>query len=151
MSVHIFDQFFVCNYNIVNGVRKLCLERRLKCKIYLQKEVCGIVMGCYDSIALFLCVHLIHQYRLLCHKRAVPSLDAHWEQLLKMIWPRSVCNKSPFGAKILLSCQELIFCCTFSASISKFVRAELAPFFPHFWGNLQFSHCFPLLALSLKH
>ncbi|MPC61739.1 Vacuolar protein sorting-associated protein 52 [Portunus trituberculatus] len=45
-------------------------------------------MGCYDSIALYLCVHLIHQYRLLCHKRAVPALDNHWEQLLHMIWPR---------------------------------------------------------------
>ncbi|MCL4130164.1 UNVERIFIED_CONTAM: hypothetical protein GTU68_007377 [Idotea baltica] len=55
---------------------------------HVQKEVCGVVMGCYDSIALFICVHLIHQYRLLCHKRAVPALDNHWDQLLKMIWPR---------------------------------------------------------------
>ncbi|XP_045132398.1 vacuolar protein sorting-associated protein 52 homolog isoform X2 [Portunus trituberculatus] len=55
---------------------------------HVQKEVCGVVMGCYDSIALYLCVHLIHQYRLLCHKRAVPALDNHWEQLLHMIWPR---------------------------------------------------------------
>ncbi|KAK4328680.1 hypothetical protein Pmani_000927 [Petrolisthes manimaculis] len=55
---------------------------------HIQKEVCGVVMGCYDSIALYLCVHLIHQYRLLCHKRAVPALDNHWEQLLHMIWPR---------------------------------------------------------------
>lgn len=54
----------------------------------VQKEVCGVVMGCYDSIALYLCVHLIYQYRLLCHKRAVPALDNHWEQLIQMIWPR---------------------------------------------------------------
>lgn len=54
----------------------------------VQKEVCGVVMGCYDSIALFICLHLIHQYRLLSHKRAVPALDGHWDQLLKMIWPR---------------------------------------------------------------
>lgn len=58
------------------------------CSIGEQKEVCGVVMGCYDSIALYLCAHLIHQYRLLCHKRAVPALDNHWEQLLHMIWPR---------------------------------------------------------------
>ncbi|CAG0919805.1 unnamed protein product [Notodromas monacha] len=43
---------------------------------------------CWDTIALFLCVHLIHRYRLVCHKRAVPALDAYWDTLLKLLWPR---------------------------------------------------------------
>lgn len=71
-----------------SDAQKLFLTVMGKTLQHVQKEVCGVVMGCYDSIALYLCVHLIHQYRLLCHKRAVPALDNHWEQLLHMIWPR---------------------------------------------------------------
>ncbi|CAL4060629.1 unnamed protein product, partial [Meganyctiphanes norvegica] len=67
---------------------KLFMSVMGKALQHVQKEVCGVVMGCYDSIALYLCVHLIHQYRLLCHKRAVPALDNHWEQLIQMISPR---------------------------------------------------------------
>lgn len=42
----------------------------------------------YDTIGLFLCLHLIYRYRLLAHKRAVPTLDAYWDSLSKVIWPR---------------------------------------------------------------
>ncbi|RWS27982.1 vacuolar protein sorting-associated protein 52-like protein [Leptotrombidium deliense] len=42
----------------------------------------------YDSIGLFLSLHLVYRYRLVSHKRAVPALDAYWETLVKNIWPR---------------------------------------------------------------
>lgn len=42
----------------------------------------------YDTIALFLCLHLVMRYQLLCHKRAVPALDKYWETLKIIIQPR---------------------------------------------------------------
>jgi hypothetical protein len=42
----------------------------------------------FDTIGLFLCLHLIYRYKLLAHKRAVPALDSYWDSLTKIIWPR---------------------------------------------------------------
>jgi len=30
---------------------------------------------CYDSIALFLCIHIIHRYKVIMHQRNTPVLD----------------------------------------------------------------------------
>jgi len=30
---------------------------------------------CYDSIALFLCIHIVHRYKVIMHKRNAPVLD----------------------------------------------------------------------------
>jgi hypothetical protein len=56
----------------------------------LQKNLEKFVQDCYDAIALFLCIHLILRYRLMCHKRAVPALDQYWNTLQDVIWPRYV-------------------------------------------------------------
>jgi len=56
----------------------------------LQKNLEKFVQDCYDAIALFLCVHLILRYQLMCHKRAVPALDQYWDKLQTVIWPRYV-------------------------------------------------------------
>lgn len=52
------------------------------------KNLQSFVDDCYDTIALFLCWHLVMRYQLTCHKRAVPALDKHWETLTIIIWPR---------------------------------------------------------------
>lgn len=52
------------------------------------KNLQSFVDDCYDTIALFLCWHLVMRYQLTCHKRAVPALDKHWETLTAIIWPR---------------------------------------------------------------
>jgi hypothetical protein len=57
---------------------------------YVQKNLETFVQDCYDAIALFLCVHLILRYQLMCHKRAVPALDSYWDTLQTVIWPRYV-------------------------------------------------------------
>ncbi|XP_037080746.1 vacuolar protein sorting-associated protein 52 homolog [Pollicipes pollicipes] len=54
----------------------------------LAKSVDVLVVDCYDSIGLFLCIHLIHRYQLMCHKRAVPALDKYWDMLLNLLWPK---------------------------------------------------------------
>lgn len=52
------------------------------------KNLQSFVEDCYDTIALFLCLHLVKHYQLICHKRAVPALDKYWETLTAIIWPR---------------------------------------------------------------
>ncbi|CAG0881281.1 unnamed protein product [Darwinula stevensoni] len=61
------------------------------------------VLESWDSLSLFLCIHLIHRYRLLCHKRAVPALDHHWDALLKLLWPH-------FEQILMLNLQSLHDC-----------------------------------------
>ncbi|CAH1787667.1 unnamed protein product [Owenia fusiformis] len=43
---------------------------------------------CFDSIAIFLCIHIIFRFQVIMHKRNVPALDKYWETLLEMLWPR---------------------------------------------------------------
>ncbi|KMQ97520.1 vacuolar protein sorting-associated protein 52-like protein [Lasius niger] len=54
----------------------------------MMKNLQSFVDDCYDTIALFLCLHLVMHYQLTCHKRAVPALDKYWETLTAIIWPR---------------------------------------------------------------
>ncbi|CAG0894212.1 unnamed protein product [Cyprideis torosa] len=53
-----------------------------------QTHMETVARDCWDSIALYLAIHLIYRYRLLCHKRAVLVLDVFFETLLKILWPR---------------------------------------------------------------
>ncbi|XP_013412635.1 vacuolar protein sorting-associated protein 52 homolog isoform X2 [Lingula anatina] len=43
---------------------------------------------CFDSIAIFLCIHIIYRFQVAMHKRSVPALDKYWETLLEILWPR---------------------------------------------------------------
>lgn len=54
----------------------------------MVKNLQSFVEDCYDTIALFLCLHLVMRYRLTCHKRAVPALDKYWDNMTSIIWPR---------------------------------------------------------------
>ncbi|XP_056597294.1 vacuolar protein sorting-associated protein 52 homolog [Triplophysa dalaica] len=42
----------------------------------------------YDSIAVFLCIHIILRFRAITAKRNVPALDKYWEAVLELLWPR---------------------------------------------------------------
>ena len=50
----------------------LCVVRTV---CVFQKLLDGLVGECYDSIAIFLCIHVVHKYRVLMTKRSVPALD----------------------------------------------------------------------------
>lgn len=43
---------------------------------------------CYDSIAIFLCIHIVYRYKSIMNKRAVPAIDRYWDSLVQMMWPR---------------------------------------------------------------
>ncbi|XP_046548963.1 vacuolar protein sorting-associated protein 52 homolog isoform X1 [Haliotis rubra] len=52
------------------------------------KQMEDYVNDCYDSIAIFLCIHIIYRYRTMMQKRSVPGLDRYWDALLNAMWPR---------------------------------------------------------------
>lgn len=41
----------------------------------LQKSMSTYVSDCYDSIAVFLCIHIILRFRAITAKRNIPALD----------------------------------------------------------------------------
>ncbi|UYV71586.1 VPS52 [Cordylochernes scorpioides] len=53
-----------------------------------QKHVETYVQDCFDSIALFLSIHLILRYQHMMQKRGIPALERYWESLLAVLWPR---------------------------------------------------------------
>jgi len=54
----------------------------------LVKHCDSYTSDSFDCIAIFLCIHLVQRYQLLCHKRCVPGLDRYWETLQGLLWPR---------------------------------------------------------------
>ncbi|XP_069688435.1 vacuolar protein sorting-associated protein 52 homolog isoform X2 [Periplaneta americana] len=84
------EYLFLAEFFIVQGPQALELFNQILGKTLnlLVKNLETFVQDCYDAIALFLCIHLILRYQLMCHKRAVPALDRFWDTLQAVIWPR---------------------------------------------------------------
>ncbi|KAI4484584.1 PREDICTED: vacuolar protein sorting-associated protein 52 homolog [Polistes canadensis] len=78
-------EFFKVNGNEAMRIFNKVMEKTLN---LVSKNLQSFVDDCYDTIALFLCLHLVMRYQLTCHKRAVPALDKYWDHLTKIIWPR---------------------------------------------------------------
>ncbi|PNF30557.1 putative vacuolar protein sorting-associated protein 52 [Cryptotermes secundus] len=84
------EYLFLAEFFKVQGKQALALFNQIfgKTMNLLVKNLETFTQDCYDAIALFLCVHLIMRYQLMCHKRAVPALDQYWKTLQAVIWPR---------------------------------------------------------------
>ncbi|XP_068188454.1 vacuolar protein sorting-associated protein 52 homolog [Antennarius striatus] len=52
------------------------------------KSMSTYVSDCYDSIAVFLCIHIILRFRAITAKRNIPALNKYWEAVLELLWPR---------------------------------------------------------------
>uniref|UniRef100_A0A4W5J991 Vacuolar protein sorting-associated protein 52 homolog n=1 Tax=Hucho hucho TaxID=62062 RepID=A0A4W5J991_9TELE len=52
------------------------------------KSMSTYVSDCYDSIAVFLCIHIILRFRATTNKRTIPALDKYWDAVLELLWPR---------------------------------------------------------------
>jgi len=68
------------NYYILLVIHFLFLEeQRDRILIHLvfvfQKSMEEHVNECYDSIAIFLCIHIVHRFRTIMASRAVPALE----------------------------------------------------------------------------
>lgn len=60
----------------------------------LLKNLQSFVDTSYDALSLFMCLHLVMRYQLMCHKRAVPALDKYWDNMNTIIWPRYYMTKT---------------------------------------------------------
>lgn len=65
-------EFFMCSGSAAQDLFNLIMSKTLT---MFLKHVEVYVQDCYDSIALFLCIHIIHRFQLLMHERSVPALD----------------------------------------------------------------------------
>ncbi|KAM8884079.1 vacuolar protein sorting-associated protein 52 homolog [Synchiropus picturatus] len=52
------------------------------------KSMSSYVSDCYDSIAIFLCIHIVLRFKSITAQRNVPALDKYWETVLELLWPR---------------------------------------------------------------
>lgn len=84
------EYLFLSEFYKVNGTQALDIFNQVMGSTLnlMHKNVQLFVDDCYDTIALFLCLHLVMRYQMICHKRAVPALDKYWDNLTEIIWPR---------------------------------------------------------------
>ncbi|XP_017151673.2 vacuolar protein sorting-associated protein 52 homolog [Drosophila miranda] len=84
------EYLFVTEFFMVRGSQAQDLFNQImgKTLTLMIKTLETSIHDCYDTIAMFLCIHLIFRYQLMCHKRCVPALDKYWDSLQSVIWPR---------------------------------------------------------------
>ncbi|KAK7916281.1 hypothetical protein WMY93_012042 [Mugilogobius chulae] len=81
---------FLCDFFMVTGNSALDLFNCIMGKTLgmFLKSMSTYVSDCYDSIAIFLCIHIILRFRAITAKRNIPALDKYWEAVLELLWPR---------------------------------------------------------------
>nr|XP_060616542.1 vacuolar protein sorting-associated protein 52 homolog [Anolis sagrei ordinatus] len=81
---------FLCDFFLVTGTPALDLFHAVMGKTLAMflKHMNAYVSDCYDSIAIFLCIHIVLRFKTIMAKRNVPAIDKYWDTLLEMLWPR---------------------------------------------------------------
>uniref|UniRef100_A0A8C6WHJ0 Vacuolar protein sorting-associated protein 52 homolog n=1 Tax=Neogobius melanostomus TaxID=47308 RepID=A0A8C6WHJ0_9GOBI len=81
---------FLCDFFMVTGNSALDLFNCIMGKTLAMflKSMSTYVSDCYDSIAIFLCIHIILRFRAITAKRNIPVLDKYWDAVLELLWPR---------------------------------------------------------------
>ncbi|KAF7702508.1 hypothetical protein HF521_001791 [Silurus meridionalis] len=81
---------FLSDFFMVTGNSALDLFNSIMGKTLsmFMKNIATYVSDCYDSIAVFLCIHIILRFKNITAKRNIPALDKYWEAVLEMLWPR---------------------------------------------------------------
>lgn len=81
---------FLCDFFMVAGNSGLDLFNSIMGKTLSMflKSMSTYVSDCYDSIAVFLCIHIILRFRAITTKRSIPALNKYWEAVLELLWPR---------------------------------------------------------------
>ncbi|XP_071948062.1 vacuolar protein sorting-associated protein 52 homolog [Antedon mediterranea] len=84
------EYLFICDFFMVSGNSAQDLFNSIMGKTLSMflKHMDVYSSDCFDSIAVYLCIHIIFRFQLMMHKRAVPALDKYWETMLEMLWPR---------------------------------------------------------------
>ncbi|XP_064650085.1 vacuolar protein sorting-associated protein 52 homolog isoform X2 [Lineus longissimus] len=84
------EYLFLCDFFMVSGQASHDLFNAIMGKTLstFLKHMDVYTNDCYDSIALFLCIHIIYRYQVIMHKRNAPALVKYWETLLERLLPR---------------------------------------------------------------
>ncbi|XP_071355610.1 vacuolar protein sorting-associated protein 52 homolog [Trachinotus anak] len=84
------EYLFLSDFFMVTGNSALDLFNSIMGKTLSMflKSMSTYVSDCYDSIAIFLCIHIILRFRAITAKRNIPALDKYWEAVLELLWPR---------------------------------------------------------------
>ncbi|XP_070792283.1 vacuolar protein sorting-associated protein 52 homolog isoform X3 [Pituophis catenifer annectens] len=84
------EYLFLCDFFLVAGTPALDLFNAVMGKTLTMflKHMDAYVSDCYDSIAVFLCIHIVLRFKTLVAKRNVPAIDKYWDTLLELLWPR---------------------------------------------------------------
>jgi len=84
------EYLFLCEFFMVQGNSALDLFTQVcgKTLHLLMKNVSDYVKDCYDSIGLFLCLHLVHKFRFMCREKLVPAMESYWDSMNSQLWPR---------------------------------------------------------------
>lgn len=84
------EYLFLSDFFMVSGSGAQDLYNAIMGKTLsmIMKQMEVSIMESYDSIAIFLCIHIVHRYKVLMHKRSVPALDRYWDTLIDLMLPR---------------------------------------------------------------
>ncbi|XP_060706512.1 vacuolar protein sorting-associated protein 52 homolog isoform X2 [Hemiscyllium ocellatum] len=84
------EYLFLCDFFMVTGNSAQDLFNAIMGKTLTMflKHVDTYIADCFDSIAIFLSIHIILRFRTIMAKRNVPAVDKYWETLLEILWPR---------------------------------------------------------------
>jgi len=79
------SEFFMLDSNTAQDLFNTIFGKTMS---LLLKDIEGCICDSFDCISIFLCIHLIQRYQLLCHKRCVSGLDKYFDSLNNILWPR---------------------------------------------------------------
>ncbi|XP_069097988.1 vacuolar protein sorting-associated protein 52 homolog [Pleurodeles waltl] len=84
------EYLFLCDFFLVmgNSAQDLFNSIMGKTLAMFLKHMDTYVSDCYDSIAIFLCIHIILRFKGIMAKRNIPAADKYWDTLLEILWPR---------------------------------------------------------------
>lgn len=84
------EYLFLTEFFMVQGNSALDLFTQIfgKTLHLLTRNVSDYAKDTYDSIALFLCLHLVHKFRHICQDKLVPAIESYWDALSGQLWPR---------------------------------------------------------------
>ncbi|XP_074020854.1 vacuolar protein sorting-associated protein 52 homolog isoform X2 [Numenius arquata] len=84
------EYLFLCEFFMVTGPSAQDLFNAVMGKTLTMflKHMEAYVCDCYDSIAVFLCIHIVLRFKAIMAKRNIPAVDKYWDTLLEILWPR---------------------------------------------------------------
>ena len=84
------EYLFLCEFFMVDNSAAMDLFTMVfgKTLHLVQKNVGEWASASFDSIALFLCLHLAHKFRFMSREKGVHCLEGYWDSINSQLWPR---------------------------------------------------------------